>query len=343
MTSAEPDQPEPTPTPPKRDWIAIMVTALPGLAALIAVTFTYFSVKATENQLQIARQGQNTAQQGQITDRYNAAITNLGSPSIDIRLGGIYALQRLMQDSPRDQPTVIAVLCAFVRDRTMPTRRDRTMPNRKPHKPPTIRPPTDIQAALTVVGTRKTANDGHANATVVDLDFTRLARAQLGHGNLSGANLSGANFTGADLSGADLIRANLHGADLTHADLHGADLTRANLQSADLIGAYLPRAYLHGADLFGAFLDGAELSGADLTRANLFNASLTGVDLTGVDLTGANLSAADLTRANFTRADLRGADLRGANLTDAIWPADAAVPKGWLLDTHSGRLKRTDT
>ena len=98
MTSAEPDQPEPTPTPPKRDWIAIMVTALPGLAALIAVTFTYFSVKATENQLQIARQGQNTAQQGQITDRYNAAITNLGSRSIDVRLGGIYALQRLMQD-----------------------------------------------------------------------------------------------------------------------------------------------------------------------------------------------------------------------------------------------------
>ena len=38
-----------------------MVTALPGLAALIAVIFTYVSVKATENQVQIARQGQNTA------------------------------------------------------------------------------------------------------------------------------------------------------------------------------------------------------------------------------------------------------------------------------------------
>jgi hypothetical protein len=30
---------------------------LPGVAALIAVGFTYFSVKATENQVQIARQG----------------------------------------------------------------------------------------------------------------------------------------------------------------------------------------------------------------------------------------------------------------------------------------------
>ena len=110
---------------------------LPGVAsvaALITAIVTLVSVSATENQVQIARQGQATAEQGQFTDRYNAASTNLGSRSIDIRLGGIYAPQRLMQDSPRDQPTIIAVLCAFVRDRTMPTR--------KPQKPPTIRPPT---------------------------------------------------------------------------------------------------------------------------------------------------------------------------------------------------------
>ena len=56
------------------------------------------------------------AEQGQITDRYNAAIINLGSPSVDVRLGGIYALQRIMQDSPPDQSTIVAVLCAFVRD-----------------------------------------------------------------------------------------------------------------------------------------------------------------------------------------------------------------------------------
>jgi hypothetical protein len=43
--------------------------------------------------------------------RFNTAITNLGSSSIAVRLGGIYALQRLMQDSPRDQPAVVAVLC----------------------------------------------------------------------------------------------------------------------------------------------------------------------------------------------------------------------------------------
>jgi hypothetical protein len=138
------------------------------------------------------------SEQGQVTDRYNAAITNLGSRSFDIRLGGIYALQRLMQDSPRDQPTVIAVLCAFVRDRTMSTR--------KPYKRPPL-PPTDIQAALTVVGTRSTADDGPA--TVVDFGYTQLARAQLDHDNLAHAKLTGVDLTGANLTGADLTYANL--------------------------------------------------------------------------------------------------------------------------------------
>ena len=223
MTAAEPGQPEPTPTPPTRGRIATLLPGVASAAALITAIVTLVSVSATENQVQIARQGQATAEQGQFTDRYNAASTNLGSRSIDIRLGGIYAPQRLMQDSPRDQPTIIAVLCAFVRDRTMPTR--------KPQKPPTIRPPTDIQAALTVVGTRKTANDGHA--TVDDLDLTQLAGAQLVHGNLSRADLNHADLTDAFLTLADLTRANLRGANLTGAQLSGAQLSGANLIGAN--------------------------------------------------------------------------------------------------------------
>jgi hypothetical protein len=71
---------------------------------LIALIFTWQSINATTDatnrQLQVAGQGQ-------VTDRYSAAITNLDSSSVDVRLGGIYALQRIMQDSPLDQPAVV--------------------------------------------------------------------------------------------------------------------------------------------------------------------------------------------------------------------------------------------
>jgi hypothetical protein len=96
--------------------IQTTATLLVGVAAVAALWFTGQSVRATNAQLQETRKQLQIQEQGQITDRYNAAITNLGSASVDVRLDGIYALQRIMQDSPRDQPTVVAVLCAFVRD-----------------------------------------------------------------------------------------------------------------------------------------------------------------------------------------------------------------------------------
>jgi uncharacterized protein YjbI with pentapeptide repeats len=291
------DRPQPTPvwarrrgpaaTRSKRDWItigAIALAGLPGLAALVALVFTYQQVNATNAQLQIA-------EQGQITDRYNAAITNLGSPSIEVRLGGIYALQRLMQDSPRDQSTVIAVLCAFVRDQTSSAA--------TPKQSAASQLPTDIQAALTVVGTRNTANGG-----TVDFDHTQLPDAQLSSLKLFRANFFNANLDGADLIGADLARADLFAATLTGATLTGATLTGANL-------------------------DGATLDNVDFIRATLNGATFPGADLSGANLTGANL----------TGADLRGAILGGANFNNAEWSSDVPPPEGWIRDSASGRLR----
>jgi hypothetical protein len=49
-------------------------------------------------------------QQGQITDRYSKAVEQLGDDKLDVRLGGIYALERIAIDSRRDHPTIVAVL-----------------------------------------------------------------------------------------------------------------------------------------------------------------------------------------------------------------------------------------
>jgi hypothetical protein len=233
-------------------------TLLVGIAAIAALVFTWQSSRATNGQLQ-------ATEQGQITDRYTAAITDLGSQSIDVRLGGIYALQRIMQDSPRDQPTVVAVLCAFVRDHANAL---------VIHSGPTP-PPTDIQAAVTVVGTRDAANDG--SATVVDLTFAQLTSVDLG-----GMDLAGANFTGADLTDANFTGANLADANLTNVHLGTANLTNAHLGSATL----------HGAFLGSANFTGAYLVKADLTHTYLVNAILTGANLTGVNFSGAKLTGA---------------------------------------------------
>jgi uncharacterized protein YjbI with pentapeptide repeats len=343
-----------------RDWIQISVTALPGLAAVIALIFTSLAIRATGTQLQIA-------EQGQITDRYNAAISNLGSSSVDVRLGGVYALQRIMQDSPRDQSTVVAVLCAFIRDHA------KMATARPPHTSGTqssvgLTPSTDVQAALTVVTTRDSAHDGPN--TVVDFTGANLPGADLFNADLNGAILTDVNLTGADLTDANLNGAILNGAKLNSADLNSADLAGAdavfglhlanraaadlttNVKGASFIGANLNNANLTGADLFAtkltraylfhanltaaslvfANLTRANLTGADLSRADLLGGLLTRANLTGADLTGANviadLTRANLTDANLTRANLTGAILRGAILRGAILTGTKGFPAG---------------
>ena len=77
-----------------------------------------------------------------MTDRYTKAIEQLGSDKLDVRIGGIYALERIARDSPRDHPTVMEVLSAFIRDHshdpwpppdlTAPTRSEQRVPMCKP-------------------------------------------------------------------------------------------------------------------------------------------------------------------------------------------------------------------
>src|SRR5215208_1920659 len=49
------------------------------------------------------------AEQGQITERFTRAIDQLGSEKLEIRLGGIYALERIAKDSPRDHLQILEV------------------------------------------------------------------------------------------------------------------------------------------------------------------------------------------------------------------------------------------
>jgi uncharacterized protein YjbI with pentapeptide repeats len=298
-------------TRPQRDWIQISANWLPGLAAAIALVFTWQSVSTTNHQLYVT-------EQGQITDRYNAAIANLASPSIDVRLGGIYALQRIMQDSSRDQPTVIAVLCAFVRDRA-------ALAAVRPVHAVSNQPSADVQAALTVVITRDIAHDG--TDTVVNLSKTNLTNANLYSANLNSANLSSSNLSGAELddanlSGADLTGSDLHGVNLRRAEIANASLDKADLSDALVLNADLRRADVEGVNFSNALLDDVNLSFAILNSATLDNASLDGSNLSnalleGIEAKNANFDHADLRRADFTTADLADATLVGADLTGA--------------------------
>ena len=258
------------------------------------------------------------SREGQVTDRYTKAIEQLGSEKLDVRIGGIYALERVARDSAEDHPAVMEVLTAFIREHSYEPLPDLGgRPGARSTRP-------DVQAAVTVVGRRDPKRD--------------LRRIDLGGAKLSGASLSRAHLGRAYLGYAILTGAILTGADLGGADLTDANLGRANLTGADLTGAILARADLTEAFLGDANLGDAALTDAILTDADLGRANLTGARLARADLTGVTLNNAILTGAFLGAAFLGGAILVRADLTGAWWPEDAPVPEGWERDTGSGRL-----
>jgi hypothetical protein len=154
---------------------------------------------------------------GQITERFADAIKELEADKPVLRLGGVYALERIAQDSERDHGPIMEVLTAYVRQHAPRVDDDPAVPR------------DEVQAVLAVIKRRNARHREHA----LDLRATRLCRARMPDADLSNAKLDKADLREADLPGTVLRGANLPGADLSGANLTGADLDGAVLANVD--------------------------------------------------------------------------------------------------------------
>ena len=223
-----------------------------------------------------------------ISTQVSKGFEQLGSDKIVMRLGGIYALEGVMNTSEQYYQAVLEALSAFVRDGTK---------NETGDGPPM----SDIQAALTVIGRRANIAPGMPN----------LANAHIPKAYLEGRFVypsveedpTVSDMPPSWLRGGDLRRAILRGTDLRGADLSGADLRGADMTDANLSGAYLVRA-----NLSGAWLDGTNLSGADLApdqkTSGIFSAKLHGAHLVEVDLSSARVFQSQLDETCGTNVKL---------------------------------------
>jgi uncharacterized protein YjbI with pentapeptide repeats len=259
-----PDGSDATSPRPALDWTKItsLVTSFTAVSALI---FTALSLQASRDQNEVA-------QEGLITERYTRAVDQIGTPGpehLQVRLGGVYALERLAQDSARDRGTIIDVLAAFIRSSS--PRTDRPCP---------AAVPADIQAAFTVLTRRPPADrpPGPFRGPAVEGQDDPLV--DLRHSCLTGiegtwVNLAHTSFLGSDLSDANLDKAQ---ASLTSFD--GATMKRATLRGLHSDG----NLFMNDVDLSDAVFQQADLHGVDFGRSNLSGADLGRANLAGADL-----------------------------------------------------------
>jgi uncharacterized protein YjbI with pentapeptide repeats len=323
---------------------------LGGLAVIAGAVVGALNLRETQCQNR-AIQEQNRAlldlqHRGQVTERFTRAIEQLGRQGpeqLDVRLGAVYALEQIAQDSDELHWPIMEVLTAYLREHA-PVASDLPVPNQPAldatvastpmgSDAPTKEAPADHQAIATVIGRRRWLLDPPGQG--LDLHQTYLV----------GYGWEGVHLEGADLRGADLGRAKLHQAHLEGANLRAAHLEGADLRDAHLERAILHQAHLEGANLFKAYLKRALLTFAHLEQAHLREAHLeeaalsvvylrsttgdhrrtelqesvapTGAHLEGADLRGAHLEGSWLIGVRLDDADLSGAHLDGAHLEEA--------------------------
>ncbi|MEU6191921.1 pentapeptide repeat-containing protein [Nocardia sp. NPDC047038] len=279
--------------------LAAITTASAAVGALV---FTGLNLRETRNQYGLS-------QQVEITDRFGKSVEHLGSDQQTIRLGGVYALERIARDSAADSQTVVDVLSAYLRARELTNCVDFKPPvDTSPVAEP---PPADLWAAAAAISHTYTLFQDHR----LDLRKTCLVMIDLSGKRFSHTVFMHAWLTWSKLCAAKLDDTNLQGARVDFANLQGADLSGANLGFANLSNSRL---------------DGVNLSALNGRGANLSHATLHDTSLRGANLSHADFFMADLSFAHLEGANLADTDLNDLLSTDHLTYDDKTVwPKGY--------------
>jgi hypothetical protein len=188
---------DPTKPGERKDLVLTLAQILGGIALFSGLYVTWRT-------LQVNREGQ-------ITERFTRAIDHLANRErLEIRLGGIYALERIARESEQDHWPIMHTLTAYIREHAPWNPEQESSEEEAPSRN------LDIQATLTVLG-RRPSSFGEGQVECIALHNTDLREADLKGANLVRANLQGANLQGANLQGADLLRVDLRAADLQSA------------------------------------------------------------------------------------------------------------------------------
>lgn len=333
-----------------RDWGWPFWRSAAAFVTVISVLITLITLKSTIEQ---NRKQNELTQRGQVADRFTKAVDQLNSPSLGVRLGGIYSLKNIAIDSKNDDygDSTGATLWAFAGQGSKDAPdcpSDMDVYTSDPATPAgwgyvkrTM--PKDIELAVSVL-----AASSYEHRTTPQIKGF--------HGVFPDSQYNGLMQITKDYADRDIATRvtwsppkcwrdiNLHELDLHNWDLGGFELTDAIFDKSNLDGAVFDRARLHStkfrdtdlrhawfilANAYDADLSYARLQGAYLQGANLCGAHLNGAVLTGAHFSDPNWGPATLKGAWLGGADLRGTDLSGVDLSQVSYDADTKWPDGF--------------
>jgi uncharacterized protein YjbI with pentapeptide repeats len=138
------------------------------------------SADVKAHQERVAEASEQDAAERRVTELYGQAVDQLGSDKTPVRLGGLYALERLAQTHPRHRQMIVNIVCACLRMRHDGSDDDREV----------------RRTAQDILARHLRTGDGWWPG--IDL---RLAKAHLIDLDLSSCRVGAADFAGASFAG----------------------------------------------------------------------------------------------------------------------------------------------
>ncbi|WP_251091372.1 pentapeptide repeat-containing protein [Streptomyces sp. Caat 7-52] len=95
--------------------IDVVRTSLAAGAGVGAAVTVLLAFRRQHHHEKATEQTEHDATERRITELYTQAVEQLGSSQAPVRLGGLYALERLGQTAPTHRQTIVDVICAYLR------------------------------------------------------------------------------------------------------------------------------------------------------------------------------------------------------------------------------------
>ena len=292
----------------------LAVQVLGGTAVLLGLFFTWQNLQLSH--------------EAQMTERFTHAIEQIGNDNTSVRVGGLYALQRLAKDSSsKDFLPVLDIVVSYLREYALKS--NELLESKYQYSGNKLRKiskPSYLKKFILDYdeGKFERRRDGIIRGLPLDVySATSVLRELLQRGNTALRLQKDEELAShIELNGLKLQKSDLHDIILNYADFREATLAESNLQNsvlkyADFENADLRGINLNNSNLEGAVLINATLSEAELKNVNLSNSALWAVNFEGANLNGVNFKNAQLMKAklNFVQS-LKGADFTGADLKE---------------------------
>ena len=240
---------------------------------------------ANEN-VKIANKNVEIQLNNAIEERFNNAITLIGSDNAATRLGAIYALDHIAKDTYNKEKsytkTIFQILCSYIRETT----------NNDEYKIKfKDKPSVEIQ-------------------TIIDLLF----KSHLN--NFNGYIELQADLSYSYLCGADFNKAHCKGANFSFSHCEGSFFESANCE-----GSFFLNTHCEGANFCRSHCEGADFSYSHCAGATFFHVCFKDANFVCADCSGTSFGDADCAGVNFLNTNCAGANFiitKNLNLIDSI-------------------------